>query len=749
MLKCPQFKPHVQVEIRRGDGVFLLTEMQQTLLQGRVYEAVAPLLDGRPVEAVCRELAGWVPPTHVFYALNRLEQSGVLCECDQTQRNGVAAFWTLQGIDPQVAEQNLCSSTVSIASVGIEAEGLTEQLNRIGVHVAADAELQIVVTDHYLRPEIAAINRQALDRGQRWLLVKPVGVNLWVGPLFIPGRTGCWNCLATRMRSNFPVLGYLENSKTAGESVAVPDRAQTAASRSIAWGLAANAVATLCGAPDRPSLYEGRIHTLNLLTMQAESHMLLRQPSCPACAPPRDEIESRTTRPVRLKSCRKSYTDDGGHRALTPQETLDRYSYHVSSICGAVTELRKCTPTNDGVMHVFVSGNNAARGPQSLRGLKTDLRHASAGKGISEVQAKASALCEGLERYSGTFRGDEPRITATSRDLGDSAIHPNACMLFSDRQFRLRDELNQTSSIYNYIPLPFDEQQSVEWSPAWSLTQQRTRYLPTAFCYYNYPSTYDTDFCVGCSNGNAAGNSLEEAVFQGFLELAERDSVSIWWYNRLRVPGVDLDRLGEPYLDKLREYLASQGREFWVLDVTSDLQIPAFVSVSRKIGGPSEQIMFGFGAHLEPRIAILRAVTEMNQMLVPLIMYPEDKLPGFLSDADTLSWLKQATIAEQTYVLPQDGALSDSTKYAPRWTDDIREDILYCQKKIESSGMEIIVLDQTRPEIGMPVVKVIVPGLRHFWRRYAPGRLYDVPVALGQLNRPHTEDELNPIPMFL
>jgi ribosomal protein S12 methylthiotransferase accessory factor len=49
----------------------------------------------------------------------------------------------------------------------------------------------------------------------------------------------------------------------------------------------------------------------------------------------------------------------------------------------------------------------------------------------------------------------------------------------------------------------------------------------------------------------------------------------------------------------------------------------------------------------------------------------------------------------------------------------------------------------------LPVFKVIVPGLRHFWARYAPGRLYDVPVQLGWLSEPLREEQLNPIPMFL
>ncbi len=159
--------------------------------------------------------------------------------------------------------------------------------------------------------------------------------------------------------------------------------------------------------------------------------------------------------------------------------------------------------------------------------------------------------------------------------------------------------------------------------------------------------------------------------------------------------------------------------------------------------------MFGFGAHLEPRNAVLRAITEMNQMLVPLTKYPDDQLPGFLSDPDTLQWLRTATVVEQYYLRPVNEPLIDIAEYQPVWTDDIREDVHLCQKNVERLGMEMLVLDPTREEIGMPVVKAIVPGLRHFWSRYAPGRLYDVPVKLGYFHEPLREVELNPIAMFL
>ncbi|XXS95487.1 YcaO-like family protein [Sorangium sp. So ce363] len=60
-----------------------------------------------------------------------------------------------------------------------------------------------------------------------------------------------------------------------------------------------------------------------------------------------------------------------------------------------------------------------------------------------------------------------------------------------------------------------------------------------------------------------------------------------------------------------------------------------------------------------------------------------------------------------------------------------------------------VVLDQMRPDTGLCAVKVAVPGLRHFWPRFGPGRLYDVPVRLGWLERANREEDLNPVPLVV
>jgi ribosomal protein S12 methylthiotransferase accessory factor len=84
--------------------------------------------------------------------------------------------------------------------------------------------------------------------------------------------------------------------------------------------------------------------------------------------------------------------------------------------------------------------------------------------------------------------------------------------------------------------------------------------------------------------------------------------------------------------------------------------------------------------------------------------------------------------------------------FGPKFRElETRDQVIACVDLARQQKLDFLVLDQTRPDIEVPVVRVIVPGLRHFYRRFAPGRLYDVPVKLGRRDRPLAENELNPL----
>jgi oxazoline/thiazoline synthase len=746
MLTRPRFLPHFHVEVVPGEGVFLLSDSRQTLLRGRLYELVAPWLDGRTAHEVCHGLQGQASPADIYYTLAQLESKNYLYEADAGLPIGHAALWSSQQIAPGAAARALANHPVVVRAFGVDAGPFVELLQSLHVKVADTGPADVVLTDSYVRDELQACNTESLRAGRDWLLVKPLGRQVWVGPLFRPDKTGCWECLAQRLRANFPVASYL-HGKSSQAGAVVNDRASTPATVQIASGLAANAVASWIVQGKLTDL-EGKLQSFDVPTWRLQTHNLVRLPFCPACGRRCDDPIERYQPPA-LESCKKAFTSDAGHRMLPPEETLARYGHHVSAITGAVPMLER-SGTADGVLHVYVAGNNWARPHGDLSQLRGDLRYMNAGKGTCDVQARASGLCEGLERYSGVFRGNEPRRLARMSELGELAIRLDDCLLFSESQYQERDKRNSVESRFGFIPAAFDPNALIEWSPVWSLTRNQVRYLPTAFCYYDYPQPDEQPFCIACSNGNAAGNTFVEAILQGFLELVERDSVALWWYNRVRRPGVDLASFHEPYLARLQAFLQKHGRKFWVIDLTADLNIPVFASVTRRTEASPEQIVFGFGAHLDPRIALLRAVTEMNQMLASPLLEPASQDVGTCAmDPETARWLQMATVADQSYLLPADGPPRHAASFPSAWTDDMADDVRACQAKVENAGMEMLILDQTRPEIGLPVAKVIVPGLRHFWARFAPGRLYDVPVQLGWLPRALAENELNPISMFL
>ncbi|QJW93688.1 TOMM precursor leader peptide-binding protein [Frigoriglobus tundricola] len=743
MLTRPKFRPHLRVEVVPGEGVFLLSSGRHVLLRGRLYELLASRLNGQiTVDDLCADLHGRASPAEVFFALGQLERKDFLCDGYGGLPEGQAALWSSQKVVPATAAKRLAEKPVCVRGLGVAVGPFSALLGALYVRTTDTGPADVVLTDDYLRDELADVNADALRANRPWLLVKPTGRQVWVGPLFRPGGTGCWACLAERLRANAPVPVYLRE-RNGHALTPVSDLAHTPATEQVALGLAANAVATWAVRGEVPEL-EGKVQTLDLPSWKLQDHVLPQLPFCSACGGgavrsyARPELERRI----------KTFTNDGGHRSVRPEETIARYAHHVSPLTGALPLLeRAATGGGDGVLHVYLAGNNMARPHKKLAHLRGDLRNMSAGKGTSDAQAKASGLCEGLERYSGVFRGDEPRRLARMEELGGAALSLSECLLFSATQYRERAARNATGSRFSFIPEPFDPASEIEWSPVWSLTRGAVRYLPTAFCYYDYPQPPETTYCVADSNGNAAGNTLEEAILQGFLELVERDSVALWWYNRVRRPRVDLASFEEPYIDRLAAFLRERGREFWALDLTSDLGIPVFATVCRRTGAKREQIVLGFGAHLDTRIALLRAVTEMNQMLSsPLLEAGEKDDPH--ADGETARWLATATATNQPYLVPTDAATTAAT-YPRAWTDDVREDVEFCRARVEREGLEMLVLDQTRPEVGLPVAKVIVPGLRHFWTRFAPGRLYDVPVRLGWLDRPLGEDELNPIPMFL
>lgn len=755
-LMLVSFKRHLRVETIPAEAVCLFSERGVTALSGSSIEKLAPMLDGsRTVAQVKQELSPDVSAAHVADLLDRLSGAGLLAfsRPEDTARHereeDARAYWSLAEIDPDIAASALACSPIEIIATGstnwdtvaraCAAVGLNVQAAGLnGLDARDDAVLSLVLCDDYLDPALADINARHLAIGRPWLVARPRGISAWIGPVFQPGAGACWTCLAKRL-SGSRVGGFLAGSATGNGR---PQPASLPASHGAGLQIVLlEAAKWLAGVR-----YDGQLGVciFDTLALRGEHHRVVRRPQCPSCGDP-GQIAARTRQPVVTMTRRAASAYGNGQRILSPEEVLTAYGHLVDPVTGVVAELRR-DPGCPQPLHAYQSGRNRAMAESSVTALRAGLRTKTGGKGATEAEARVGALCEAVERYSATADGDELRIRDSYRGLGSKAVQPDECQLFHPRQFADRASWNATCAAFHRVPEPFDEQTVTDWTPVWSLLTNEHKLLPTDLLYFKADASHKPVSVRADSNGNAAGGSLEDAILQGFFELVERDAVGIWWYNRTQQPGVSLDSFGDEWVAALPVAYRHLNRKLWVLDVTSDLGIPAMVAVSRRTDQASEDIMFGFGAHFDPRIALRRALTELGQMMSAVQAAGSG---GYaIQDPHLVSWWSSATVHKQRYLLP------DSSR-APLTADDYGYrsspylDLDRMREVVRDAGLDILVLDQTRPDIEMPVVKVVVPGLRHFWPRFAPGRLYDVPVRLGRLPEPTAYENLNPIPVFL
>lgn len=723
-----------------GEGLFLVSERDTQFFEGAVFADLGSALR-EPVqrERVVDELAARYSPAMVYYALDAMRRRGVLTDGPAT--GGPSVFFDEADRDPHLSRERLRSARIMVTTLlgddapsdaAASTAATVAVIGEFGVDVREGTtpdvgEVQVVLTTDYLHPALADVGRANREAGRAWLIARVTGADLWVGPLFAPDGA-CYACLTARLGRNRPIERYLARHLGAGLAGST---AFTPAHPSLVAGLVGTEVVGWLTAP--VSHITGPLRVLTLNPVATTVHEVLRRPQCGCCGDPALQ-QRRMTEPVRL--------DEAEPTAGMTLTQLRRFVDPLTGIVARVLPAPTGTPTLTTYTAYFGFGGEAA----DLHALRNSSISQGAGVGMSAEAAEFLALSEALERHCGVAAGDEPFIRARYCDLDpDSVVDPMASMLYSQRQYAERDLINAEGAAFNLVPQPFDPAAEIEWTAAWSLSRSRFRLLPTSMLFYFQHQPPGGPYCWADSNGCAAGRSLGDAVRRGLLELIERDGVAIWWYNRLRRPAIDLTAVEDEDVQHLVAAYAGIGRDLWALDLTSDLGVPICAAVSRRRDGPSEDIVLGFGADLDPVAAVRHALFEVTHIL-PAVL-PENRLEDGdypYSEPAQKRWWHNATLDSEPYLRPAHGEVA---RWRRRRSTD--RELADLRGRVERAGHEILVLDQTRPDVGLPVAKVIAPGLRHFWARYAPGRLYDVPVAQGWLDGPYTEDELNPIAMFL
>jgi len=383
---------------------------------------------------------------------------------------------------------------------------------------------------------------------------------------------------------------------------------------------------------------------------------------------------------VRLKSCTKKYKKDT-HRAVPPEETLSRIESKMAT--AGITRVADITDLDRIGIPVFSSIRPTADdGAISVYN----------GKGATPEEAKVSAMMEGIERYSAEVH-DREMVTGRFSELDScgNALNP--------------DEL--------ILPQSTDPDQSIQWINGYDLVNDEEILVPASAVFHPLPLSKDhaTLFRTN-TNGMASGNELEEAIFHGLSEVIERDAWSLVEASRNAGPNIispDNGMVGD-LMDRFSDAEVS----VQIRDMTSDIGIPTFAAVSDDLLLKDPALLtIGMGTHTNAYVAMLRAITEVAQSRLT-------QIHGAREDT-TVAEFRTKIGYERTKRLNRHwfGA-SDGTGEGDRdfdsitsfESDDFLDDIGYMIRNLEGAGMDrAIVVDLTRSEIDVPVVRVIVPGL--------------------------------------
>ena len=440
-----------------GEGLFLVSDHDNHVLEGQIFVDLLPLLltgvdETKAVDALERTY----PRAFVHYAFEVLAERRLLTDDGDGGTQSEEAFWDELGFDASRVKGRLAATTVSITGIGpVDTCATAQALSLLGmktrfVDAPDDESLHIVIVDDYLAPsleQIAAINWR--DK-RPWLLTRGTGSEIWVGPLF--GRPGaCFECLSWRLRTNAVVEDYIGRklSSQRGISAAIGHT-------KLHDGLVANILALEAAKWALGYVAETpRVTTIDLRTLQTSDHVLRQRPQCRVCGNP--ELQTQIlTRPVRI-----------GEDDETAASTVDDFAPFVSKLTGIITGLARA---ETGIESLYTYTVGFGHGAPDIEAFKNGLLSQGAGVGTTAEQAKVGAICEALERYSGMYHGDEPAISASYTQLDPTtAIHPGACMLYSARQYALRECARLRG-----------DRSSKNWRPA-SVVSSPTRTFQTDF----------------------------------------------------------------------------------------------------------------------------------------------------------------------------------------------------------------------------------------------------------------------------
>ena len=276
-------------------------------------------------------------------------------------------------------------------------------------------------------------------------------------------------------------------------------------------------------------------------------------------------------------------------------------------------------------------------------------------------------------------------------------------------------------------------------------------------------------FVYETSNGCALGGSLEEAIFYGILEVVERDSFLLTWYAQLELPRLDPYSSHDQELELMIERIrVVGGYDRHLFNSTMEHGIPSIVAIAKNRKEKGLNLICAAGAHLDPVRAVKSAVHELAGMMLTLDKKFEDNQDEYVKMLQDSSLVTKMDDHGMLYGLPQAEErfrflLNESRPLKTfseefKWNKkhlDLTEDLKDMLKVFQDLKLDVIVVDQTTPEIrknGLNCAKVLIPGMlpmtfgHHLTRVLGLERVLKVPVKMGYAKKELKYNQLNPNP---
>jgi YcaO-like protein with predicted kinase domain len=387
----------------------------------------------------------------------------------------------------------------------------------------------------------------------------------------------------------------------------------------------------------------------------------------------------------------------GTHRLVPPEETLRRVRPFMAAM--GITRIANLTGLDWlGLPVVSVCRPNA-------RSLSV-----SQGKGLDLAAARASGLMEAVE----TWHAEHVQLPL---------------LLASDESLRGRHRVVDVAALPRLAVSRFHPELRLLWVEGRDLRDGAPVWLPYELVHLDFtlPLPEGSGAFLMGSNGLASGNHPLEAISHGLCELVERDAVTLWHLEgepARRRTRLRLDTVDDPACLQVLERLERAGLEVAVWEVTSDVGIPAFLcALAERSPEPTRPRVptTGSGCHPAREVALLRALTEAAQVRATLISGSRDDL----GVAHSYEAFQDPDVSRRELARLRAEPPARSLRGVPTFEGaSFDEDVAWQLERLAAVGLgQVVVVDLTRPEFGIPVVRVVVPGLEslHDAPGYVPG----------------------------